>query len=60
MKKIYNAPEMEVVKIQMTGMLATSAMTLDAGTEITTDTEILAPELSEGIGDNLGIPDFEW
>ena len=49
MKKIYNAPEMEVVKIQMTGMLATSALTLDASTEITTDTEILAPDLSDGL-----------
>ena len=51
MKKIYFAPEMEVVKIQMTGMLA-SSLILDAGAEIEGSGEILAPEL-EGLGLDL-------
>lgn len=48
MKKRYFAPEMEVVKIQMMGMLASSLL-LDAGSEIEGSNEILAPEL-EGLG----------
>lgn len=45
MKKTYLAPEMEVMKIETACMLAASLLKSD--TEITSQGEILAPELEE-------------
>ena len=50
MKKTYFAPDMEIVKIQTTGMLAAS-LPLNGTEPVTDPTEILAP----GMG---GIPDL--
>ena len=50
MKKIYFAPDMEIVKIQTTQMLAAS-LPLNNEVQVTDPTEILAP----GMG---GIPDL--
>ena len=50
MKKIYFAPDMEIVKIQITQMLAAS-LPVDSSQTIDNENEFLAPELP-------GIPPF--
>jgi hypothetical protein len=54
MKKTYINPEMEVVKIMTTGMLATSSLILDDTEEITAIEGVLAPQMPDldGIIDN--------
>ena len=59
MKKEYINPEMEVIEIKTTCMLASSVLTLDADTEITSDAEILAPELTDALDLNLEVLDLE-
>ena len=49
---------MEVIEIKTTCMLASSVLTLDADTEITSDGEILAPELTDALDLNLDELDF--
>ncbi len=46
MKKEYIIPELEVVKIMTTGMLATSLL-LDNSLEIDAEEKILAPEMPD-------------
>ena len=44
MKKTYISPVAEEIRIQMTGLLATSTLSLDSSEEVTDENEILSRE----------------
>ena len=44
MKKAYISPVAEEIRIQMTGLLATSTLSLDSSEEVTDENEILSRE----------------